>query len=198
MEHTTPLDAAAREVVFLAARTHYHWLPTPVNDDQLRALYELLCEGPTSANCSPARFVFLRSQEAKERLKPALSPGNVDKTMSAPVVAIVAHDPQFFESLPKLFPHTDARAWFAGNATLASETAFRNGTLQGAYLIIAARMKGLDCGPMSGFDNGRVDESFFASSGWKSNFLVNIGYGDPAQLHPRSPRLDFDEACLLL
>ncbi len=198
MESTTPLDAAAREALFLAARTHYHWLPNLVNDDQLRDLYDLLSKGPTSANCSPARFLFLRSQDAKERLKPALSAGNVDKTMSAPVVAVVAHDPQFFELLPKLFPHTDARAWFAGNEALASETAFRNGTLQGGYLILAARMKGLDCGPMSGFDNRRVDEIFFASSGWKSNFLVNIGYGDPAHLHPRSPRLEFDEACLLL
>ena len=198
MEETTPLGAAAREAVFLSARTHYHWLPNPVSDDQLHDLYDLLCQGPTSANCSPARFLFLRTPEAKERLKPALSAGNVDKTLSAPVVAVVAHDPHFFELLPKLFPHTDARGWFAGNEALASETAFRNGTLQGAYLIAAARMKGLDCGPMSGFDNRRVDDIFFASNGWKSNFLVNLGYGDGGKLHPRSPRLAFDEACLLL
>ena len=198
MEETTPLGAAAREAVFLSARTHYHWLPNPVSDDQLHDLYDLLCQGPTSANCSPARFLFLRTPEAKGRLKPALSAGNVDKTLSAPVVAVVAHDPHFFELLPKLFPHTDARGWFAGNEALASETAFRNGTLQGAYLIAAARMKGLDCGPMSGFDNRRVDDIFFASNGWKSNFLVNLGYGDGGKLHPRSPRLAFDEACLLL
>ncbi len=198
MRDTPPLDAAARETLFEAARTHYHWLAEPVADKQIEQVYATLCEGPTSANCSPARFLFLRTPEAKERLKPALSAGNVDKTMAAPVVAIVAHDPQFYEQLPKLFPHADARSWFAGNDALAAETAFRNGTLQGAYLILAARALGLDCGPMSGFDNGRVDEIFFASTGWKSNFLVSIGYGDPAKLAPRAPRLAFDEACRLL
>ena len=197
MRDTPPFDAAARETLFLDARTHYHWLPEPVSDNQLREVYGLLCTGPTSANCSPARFLFLRTMEAKERLKPALSAGNVDKTMAAPVVAVVAYDPQFFEQLPRLFPHADARSWFAGNEALASETAFRNGTLQGAYLILAARAVGLDCGPMSGFDNRRVDEIFFSSTGWKSNFLVNIGYGDPTKLEVRSPRLAFDEACLL-
>ena len=164
-------------------------------------MYGLLRMGPTSANCSPARFLFLRTTEAKERLRPALSPGNVDKTMSAPVVAVVAYDPQFFEQLPKLFPHADARAWFAGNEALASETAFRNGTLQGGYLIMAARAVGLDAGPMSGFDKSKVDEAFFGASGWKSNFLVNLGHGvegDESGLFPRSPRLTFDEACVLL
>ncbi len=197
MEAAAP-RASAQDVVFGSARTHYHWLPEPVAEEQLRDIHRLLSLGPTSANCSPGRFLFLRTGEAKERLKPALSAGNVDKTMSAPLVAVVAHDPQFFELLPKLFPHTDARAWFAGNGALASETAFRNGTLQGAYLLMAARLVGLDCGPMSGFDNGKVDEIFFGVSGWKSNFLVNLGHGDPAKLQPRSPRLSFDEACLML
>ena len=193
-----PIDDNARRALFLDARTHYKWLPDPVSDEELQELYRLLRMGPTSANCSPARYLFLRSPEAKEKLKPALSPGNVDKTMTAPVVAVVAFDPQFFEQLPKLFPHADARAWFAGNEALASETAFRNGTLQGAYLIMAARAVGLDAGPMSGFDRPKVDEAFFAASGWKSNFLVNLGHGDESGLLPRSPRLAFDEACVLL
>ena len=193
-----PIDDAARRALLLDARTHYKWQTTPVGDELLEEIYRLLRMGPTSANCSPARFLFLRTQDAKERLRPALSPGNLDKTMSAPVVAVVAYDPQFYEQLPKLFPHADARAWFAGNEALASETAFRNGTLQGAYLIMAARAVGLDAGPMSGFDKGRVDEAFFVASGWKSNFLVNLGYGDESGLLPRSPRLAFDEACLLL
>ena len=192
------LDEGARRTLFTDARTHYHWRDEPVGDDALREVFDLLRMGPTSANCSPARFLFLRTSEAKERLRPALSAGNVDKTMSAPVVTVVAHDPAFYEQLPKLFPHADARAWFAGNEALATETAFRNGTLQGAYLIMAARAAGLDTGPMSGFDNARVDEAFFAASGWKSNFLVNLGHGDASGLHPRSPRLAFDEACTLL
>jgi 3-hydroxypropanoate dehydrogenase len=193
-----PIDDYPRRALFLDARTHYKWQDAPVSDETVEEVYRLLRMGPTSANSSPARFVFLRTAEAKEKLKPALSPGNVDKTMSAPVVAIVAYDPQFYEQLPKLFPHADARAWFAGNEALAEETAFRNGTLQGAYLIMAARAVGLDAGPMSGFDRGRVDEAFFAASGWKSNFLVNLGHGDESGLFPRSPRLTFDEACLLL
>ncbi len=155
-----------------------------MSDEALQEVYALLRMGPTSANCSPARFLFLRTAEAKERLRPALSAGNVDKTMTAPVVAVVAHDPQFYEQLPKLFPQADARAWFAGNEALATETAFRNGTLQGAYLIMAARAVGLDAGPMSGFDKGRVDEAFFAASGWKSNFLVNLGHGDGSRAAP--------------
>ena len=193
-----PIDDSARRALFLDARTQNSWAPGPVSDETLEEMYRLLRMGPTSANCSPARFVFLRTQEAKEKLRSALSPGNVDKTMSAPVVAIVATDPVFFEELPKLFPHADARAWFAGNEALASETAFRNGTLQGAYLIMAARAVGLDAGPMSGFDKAKVDEAFFGARGWKSNFLVNLGHGDPARLYPRSPRLSFDEACVLL
>ncbi len=192
-----PLDDAGRKLLFTEARTRYKWRDAPVGDEVLEELFNLLKMGPTSANCSPARFLFLRTAEAKERLRPALSAGNVDKTVTAPVVAVVAHDPHFFEQLPRLFPHTDARAWFAGNEALATETAFRNGTLQGAYLIMAARAVGLDTGPMSGFDKGRVDEIFFASSGWKANFLVNLGYGDDAGSLPRLPRLTFDEACRL-
>jgi 3-hydroxypropanoate dehydrogenase len=193
-----PLEQTARAELFADARTHNKWTPEPVSDEILRELYDLLKMGPTSANTSPARFVFVRTPEGKERLKPALSAGNLDKTMAAPVTVIVAYDPEFFEHLPRLFPHADARAWFAGNAALASETAFRNSTLQGAYLIMAARAVGLDAGPMSGFDKAKVDEAFFSSSGWKSNFLVNLGHGDPAGLFPRSPRLAFDEACILL
>ena len=192
------LDQSGIDALFTEARTHYAWRPDPVTDDELHRLYDLVRVGPTSANSSPARFLFLRTQEAKERLRPALSAGNVEKTLSAPVVTIVAHDPVFFDQLPTLFPHADARAWFAGNEALAADTAFRNGTLQGAYLLLAARAIGLDTGPMSGFDNARVDEIFLADRGWKSNFLVNLGHGDAAGLFPRAPRLSFDEACILL
>ena len=192
------LDAAALDALFNTARTHTRWTDQPVLDWELRAMFDLLRMGPTSANCSPARFVFIRTQEGRERLRPALSPGNVNKTMPAPVVAIVAHDPRFYDQLPKLFPHADARSWFAGNEALSTETAFRNGTLQGGYLIMAARALGLDCGPMSGFDNAMVDRIFLAEQGWKSNFLVNLGHGDAAGLHPREPRLSFDEACVLV
>lgn len=196
---TTPaaLDAAALDQLFRAARTHYAWQDRPVPDTRLQELYDLLKWGPTSANSCPARFVFIRTREGKEKLKPALSAGNVEKTMRAPVTCIVAHDRRFYDALPRLFPHADAAGWFAGNDRLAEETAFRNGTLQGAYLILAARAVGLDAGPMSGFDNARVDEAFFAGTHWASNFLVNLGYGDPAGLHPRAPRLSFDEACRL-
>jgi len=193
-----PLDDLALDTLFRQARTHYHWTDAAVTDDELRHVFDLMRMGPTSANSSPARFLFLRTMEAKERLRPALSAGNLDKTMSAPVVCIVAHDPAFYEELPKLFPHADARSWFAGNEALAAATAFRNGSLQGAYLIMAARAAGLDAGPMSGFDNAKVDAEFLASTGWKSNFLVNLGHGDPSKLPPRSPRFEFDEVCRLL
>ncbi len=192
------LDQAALATLFETARTHWHWTDQEVADEDLRRVYDLLKMGPTSANSSPARFMFLRTQGAKDRLRPALSAGNVDKTMAAPVVCIVAHDPLFYENLPRLYPPADARSWFAGNEALAMETAFRNGTLQGAYLIIAARAAGLDCGPMSGFDNGKVDAEFMYATGWKSNFLVSLGHGDATALHPRAPRLDFDEACRML
>jgi 3-hydroxypropanoate dehydrogenase len=183
------------DTLFRTARTHNAFLDRPVSNDTLRDLYDLLKWGPTSANSSPARFVFAVSTEAKERLRPALSAGNLDKTMGAPVTAIVGYDLAFHDALPRLFPHTDARSWFAGKDELVLTTAFRNGTLQGAYLIVAARALGLDCGPMSGFDNAKVDAAFFAGTTIRSNFLCNLGYGDPAKLMPRSPRLPFDEAC---
>lgn len=187
------VSPSALDQIFFDARTHSKWLPGEVSDDTLRRLVDCLKLGPTSANCSPARIVFVKSREAKERLKPHLSEGNRDKTMAAPVTAIVGQDLGFYEHLPKLFPHTDARSWFAGNEAKIRETAFRNASLQGAYLIIAARALGLDCGPMSGFDNAGVDAAFFAGSDIKSNFLCNLGYGDASALRPRSPRFAFDE-----
>jgi 3-hydroxypropanoate dehydrogenase len=193
-----PLDSSALEQLFLKARTHNAWQDRAVEPALLQQLYDLLKMAPTSANCSPARFVFLQSKEAKERLKPALSAGNLDKTMAAPVTVIVASDPKFYDKLPYLFPHTDARSWFTGSAQVAETTAFRNGTLQVAYLILAARALGLDTGPMSGFDNALVDSTFFKDTGWRSNVLVNLGYGDAAALFARSPRLPFDEACQVL
>ena len=193
------IDANGLDLLFREARSHNKWRDEPVSDETLHALYDLLKFGPTSANCSPARFLFLRTKEAKERLAPALSSGNLAKTMSAPVTAIVAYDPKFYEKLPKLFPHNaDAISWFTSNDSLAATTAFRNGTLQGAYLMLAARSLGLDVGGMSGFDNAKVDQEFLSDKGWRSNFLVNIGHGDPEGLFNRSPRLDFDEACVLL
>jgi 3-hydroxypropanoate dehydrogenase len=187
------------DTLFRAARSHNAWRDEPVPDDTLRELYAIACMGPTSANSSPARFLFLRTPEAKQRLAPALSSGNLDKTMSAPVTAIVAYDPRFYEKLPQLFPHNpDAQSWFTSNESLAATTAFRNGTLQGAYFMLAARAVGLDVGPMSGFDNDKVDEIFLRPYGWRSNFLCNLGRGDPAGLYARSPRLSFDEACVLL
>jgi 3-hydroxypropanoate dehydrogenase len=191
------LEAPALDQLFRSARTHYAWQDRTVPDTKLQELYDLLKFGPTSANSSPARFVFIRTAEGKAKLKGALSEGNIAKTMTAPVTVIVAHDTQFYEELPKLFPHADARSWFAGNDALAEVTAFRNGTLQGAYLIMAARAIGLDTGAMSGFDNAKVDEAFLAGTSWKSNFLVNLGYGDESGLFPRSPRLSFDEAARL-
>ncbi len=193
------VEAEAIEALFRQARTHNAWTERPVSEETLRDIYEILKWGPTSANSSPARFLFLRTKAAKERLAPALSSGNLDKTMAAPVTVIVAYDPKFYEYLPQLFPHNpEAKSWFTTNDMLAATTAFRNGTLQGAYLILAARAVGLDAGPMSGFDNDVVDEEFLRWRGWRSNFLVNLGYGDPSGVHPRSPRLSFEEACDLL
>jgi 3-hydroxypropanoate dehydrogenase len=189
------LDQVALNTLFSNARTHNGWANTPVEDAMLHEIWKLVRMAPTSANCAPARIVFVKSQAAKEQLKPLLMDGNVDKTMAAPVTAIIGHDMEFYEKLPQLFPHTDARAWFVGNDELIAETAFRNGTLQGAYLMMAARSLGLDCGPMSGFDNAKVDETFFAGTKVKSNFLCNIGYGTQDDLFPRSPRFEFDEAC---
>lgn len=192
------IDAAGLDLLFKEARSHNKWSSEPVSDETLRELYDLLKFGPTSANSSPARFVFIRSKEGKEKLAPALSAGNMEKTMAAPVTAIVAYDPKFFQKLPVLFPHNPgAIDWFTSNDSLAATTAFRNGTLQGAYLMIAARSLGLDVGAMSGFDNAKVDAAFFADNGWRSNFLVNIGHGDPEGLFNRSPRLPFEDACIL-
>ena len=211
MEST--LNDDGLDILFRNARSHNAWLDKPVGEDLLRQLYELMKWGPTSANSSPARVLFLRSPEAKQRLLPALAPGNVEKTMSAPVTAIIGYDGRFYEHLPKLFPHTDARAWFVNTPELAGVTARRNSSLQGAYLMLAARALGLDCGPMSGFDHAKVDHEFFPSgqvgqdafqqeyfpdSHIKSNFLCNLGYGDASKLMPRSPRLDFEEACAIL
>jgi 3-hydroxypropanoate dehydrogenase len=192
------LDAGALDLLFREARTHNAWTDQPVTEEDLRAIYDLMKWGPTSANSSPARFVFVRSREAKERLRPALSAGNITKTMAAPVTVIVAYDPRFYDKLPRLYPQADARLWFAGNEALAEETAFRNSCLQGAYFIIAARALGFACGPMSGFERGKVDQAFLAGYGWRSNFLINLGHGDPAGLRPRNPRLDFDEAALIV
>jgi 3-hydroxypropanoate dehydrogenase len=183
----------ALDLIFRRARTHRAWLDRPVPDDLLRRLYELAALGPTSANCSPMRLLFVKSREAKERLRPCLSPGNVDKTMQAPVTAIVGHTLEFPEDLPRLFPAADMRALFVGKPEFIAATAFRNGSLQGAYLMLAARALGLDCGAMSGFDTSKVDAEFFADGRAKSNFLCNLGYGDPGKLGPRPPRLPFDE-----
>jgi 3-hydroxypropanoate dehydrogenase len=185
--------------LFHQARTHNAWHPQPVSDDLLRQIYDLMKWGPTSANSSPARIVFLRTKEAKERLRPALSPLNVDKTMQAPVTVILAYDLKFYEHLPRLFPmKPDMKNMFSSSAQLAEITAFRNGSLQGGYFILAARALGLDCGPMSGFDNAKVDAEFFPSTSVKSNFLCNLGFGDHSKLFPRSPRLEFEEVCELL
>lgn len=195
------IDSAALNAIFLEARTHSVWLPKPVDDELLRRLYDIAKLGPTSANTSPMRVLFVKSQAAKERLKPALAPGNLDKTMAAPVTAIVATDMRFYQFIPKLWPHNpDFAKGFTepGKEQFTQTHAFRNATLQGAYLIIAARALGLDAGPMSGFDNARVDEAFFPDVPWKSNFLINVGYGDPAKLKPRNPRLSFDEACRIV
>lgn len=187
------LDDAALAQLFLDARTHNAWQQKEVPDSLLVQLVDMLKMGPTSANCSPARIVFVKSQEAKERLKPFLSSGNREKTMSAPVTAIIGDDLKFYDHLPKLFPHTDARPWFTGKPEHIRETAFRNGTLQGAYLILAARALGLDTGAMSGFDKEGVTREFFAGTEIEANFLCNLGYGDASALMPRHPRFSFDE-----
>lgn len=189
------LDAPALDQLFLQART-YNAFSGQVSDETLHALYDLMKFGPTTSNSCPARFVFVRSPEAKAKLGPTLDAGNHDKTMAAPATVIVAYDLAFFEKLPVLFPHTDAKSWFDGKSEAELTTiALRNSSLQGAYMILAARALGLDCGPMSGFDNARLDAAFFAGTRVRSNFLINLGHGDPASIFPRSPRLGFDEAC---
>jgi 3-hydroxypropanoate dehydrogenase len=195
------LNDEALDTIFRKARTHNGWLPQPVSDDLLHQLYNLYKLGPTSANTSPMRVVFVKSQAAKERLKPALQEGNLEKTMAAPVCAVVADDMRFYEFVPKLFPQAPQfGALFTqpGKEEFAKTHCFRNSTLQGAYLIIAARALGLDTGPMSGFDNAKVDAEFFPDGRWKSNFLINLGYGDDEKLRPRNPRLEFDEACKII
>ena len=194
----TPLEDSGLNLLFRDARTQNSWLPESVNEDMLQAVFDLMKMAPTSANCSPARFVFVTTPEGKEKLKPALSEGNLAKTMSAPLTVIIANDMQFFDHLPELFPHTDARAWFTGNDAIISETAIRNGTLQGAYFMLAARALGLDCGPMSGFDVDMVNTTFFPDGRFRVNFLCNIGYGDDKEIFPRLPRFNFEQACTIV
>lgn len=196
--HPLQIDEAVLDTLFRTARTHYAWQEKPVSQELLHQVYDLAKMGPTSANLSPARFVFLTSTAAKARLLPALAPANVEKSRTAPVVVIMAYDTEFYEQAPKLFPHTDARAWFLGNQALIDATAFRNATLQAAYFLIAARALGLDCGPMSGFDQDKLNAEFFPDGKWKANFICNLGYGDPKNLFPRGPRLTFEEASILL
>jgi 3-hydroxypropanoate dehydrogenase len=188
------LDDAALDALFRNARTHEAFADQPVTDDTLRALYELVKLGPTSGNCTPARFLAIRSAEAKEKLRPTLSLGNADKTMAAPLTIVVAYDPFFYNKLPELYPGADVKGWYTGNPDLVEETAFRNSTLQGAYLLLAARALGLACGPMSGFDRAKLDRAFFTSNSWKSNFLINLGYPKGEELPPRLPRLSFEQA----
>ena len=192
------LDDWTLDRLFREARTPSAWAPAFVSDEDLRRIWDLAKMGPTSANCSPARILFLRSAEAKARLRPALSPGNVENVMAAPVTAIIGHDTAFYDLFPKLYPHLPLRDWYAGNPALADVTAFRNGTLQAGYFILACRAVGLDAWPMSGFDNDAVDREFFAGSTIRSNILVGIGVGDAARQRPRDPRLSFDEACNVL
>lgn len=195
---TQTLDSAGLDLLFREARTHNAWQDRPVDPALLHQIYDLVKWGPTSANCEPQRIVFLTSAAAKEKLRPALSQGNLAKTMAAPVTAILAYDMQFYDNLPRLFPHADARSWFVGNDAVIEATAFRNGSLQAGYFILAARALGLDCGPMSGFDADLVNKTFFPDGRFRVNLLCNLGYGDPAGLHPRGPRLDFADACDIL
>ncbi len=192
------LDDGALDILFRTARTKWEFTDEPITDDELKALYDLVKMGPTSANSCPARFVFIRTPEGKEKLRPALSAGNLEKTMAAPVTVIVAQDPLFYTHLPKLYPPADAKGWFSGNPDLAEETAFRNSTLQGAYLMLAARAMGIDSGAMSGFDKTLVNRAFFSQNSWKANFLINLGHAKPGE-HPfaRLPKLDFEEAAIL-
>lgn len=193
------LDDAALDLIFRAARTHNVWRSRAVPEGLLHDIYELYKWGPTSANCSPQRVVFIRSPQAKDRLLACMNPGNVEKTRQAPVTAILAMDMRFYDELPELFPHApDARSWFAGKPAVIESTAFRNSSLQGGYFIIAARALGLDCGPMSGFDATRLNAEFFPDGRWRVNFVCNVGYGDASALLPRSPRLSFDDACRVL
>ena len=193
----TPISISSIQQLFTAARTHHAWQDRDIADGLLHEIYDLAKWGPTSANSLPMRIVFVKSKSAKEKLIPALMGGNVEQVRAAAVTAIVAYDQKFYDQLPTLFPAFDARSLFASNPSLSEQTAFRNSSLQGAYFILAARALGLDTGPMSGFDNAKVDQAFFENSSWKLNFLCNIGYGDAAKLHPRGPRFGFDQACII-
>jgi len=197
MQMTIAITKDAISQLFTGARTHHAWHSTPVPDELLHQIYDLAKWGPTSANSLPMRIVFVKSNSAKEKLMPALAGSNVEQVRAAPVTAIVAYDQKFYDQLPTLFPAFDARSLFASNPSLSEQSAQRNSSLQGGYFILAARALGLDAGPMSGFDNAKVDQAFFENSSWKSNFLCNIGYGDAAKLHPRGPRLGFDQACII-
>ena len=192
------LSQEALDLLFNDARTYNGWQNKDVSDETLKQLFDLTKMAPTSVNCSPMRVVFVKSKAEKERLKPCLAAGNVDKTMSAPVTAILAFDREFYNHLPKLFPHTDAKSWFVGNEGLTEQTMWRNGTLQGGYFIMAARALGLDCGPMSGFDKAKVKEAYFPNLNGDVNFLCNLGYGDPSSLYPRSPRFEFSDVCKIV
>ena len=194
---TKPIDARALHVLFHDARTHNGWQDKPVPESLLRDIFDLAKMPPTSANCSPMRLVFVSTPAGKARLKPALAPGNLEKTMAAPVTAIIAQDTQFYEHLPMLFPHADAKSWFVGNDAMIQGTMVRNATLQGAYLMLAARALGLDCGPMSGFDPAKLNAEFFPDGRFQANFLCNLGYGDPTKLFGRSPRFAFDDVCTI-
>jgi 3-hydroxypropanoate dehydrogenase len=193
-----PLSAKVIEQLFLEARTHNAWLPKNVPTSMIHRLADTLKMAPTSANCSPARIVFVKGKRAKAKLEVCLAPGNVEKTKTAPLTALIGYDLEFYEQLPKLFPHADAKSWFVGNEALIQDTAFRNSSLQGAYLMMAARALGLDCGPMSGFDAAAVEKAFFPKRKIKINFICNLGYGDAKGLFPRSPRFDFDEFCTIV
>jgi 3-hydroxypropanoate dehydrogenase len=194
----TAVNQQALDVIFNHGRSHNVWLDKPVADDLLKQVYDLTKMAPTSANCQPLRVIFVKSPEMKEKLKPAIAGGNVDKVMTAPVTAILGMDMEFYNHLPKLFPHADARSWFAGNDALIESTAFRNSSMQGGYFLLAARALGLDTGALSGFDNAKVDQAFFAGTKIKSNFLCNLGYGDYSKLFPASPRSDFDDFCKII
>ena len=193
------LDDRGLDLIFRNARTQNSWLPDAIPEELLRRVYDLAKMGPTAANTSPARFVFVMSKEGKEKLKPALSPGNLDKTMSAPVTVIIGYDTKFYEHLPVLFPHSPtAKSWFEGKDAVIAESAMRNSSLQGAYFMIAARSLGLDCGPMSGFDPAKLNAAFFPDGQIKANFICNLAYGDDKNIFPRSPRLSFEQACQIV
>jgi 3-hydroxypropanoate dehydrogenase len=198
MRSGTALDKVALDVIFINARTRNDWLDQELRPGLLEEMYELARMGPTANNCQPMRVVFVTTPQAKERLHPALSPGNVDKTMAAPATALFAYDTRFYDQMPRLFPHVDVDSWLGGNDSLIESIAFRNATLQAAYFMIAARALGVDCGPMSGFDSDAVNKTFFPNGQFKVNFICNLGYGTGKNLFPRAPRLEFSDACAII